>query len=222
MVYYWVIGAEGQRYGPADIDTLVCWAHEQRINASTILIDRGTERQITAESLTAVAAAIRRTAIGGEAVAIERDVPAPDEAATATRLPTPDGVPPSPFVHPGQPGGPTVSPGRAIPPVPLIPLGSPYPHQPSPMPYAARVRGPKNKVVAGLLGIFLGGLGIHRFYLGYTGIGLLMLFLSVFGLVASVFSFGCVFGIVGLWGFVEGIICLCGGMRDADGRDLCD
>lgn len=27
----------------------------------------------------------------------------------------------------------------------------------------------KSKIAAGLLGIFLGGLGIHKFYLGYTG-----------------------------------------------------
>ena len=27
----------------------------------------------------------------------------------------------------------------------------------------------KSKMTAGLLGIFLGGLGIHNFYLGYTG-----------------------------------------------------
>ena len=27
----------------------------------------------------------------------------------------------------------------------------------------------KSKMAAGLLGIFLGGLGIHNFYLGYTG-----------------------------------------------------
>ncbi len=30
----------------------------------------------------------------------------------------------------------------------------------------------KSKLVAGLLGIFVGELGIHRFYLGYTGIGI--------------------------------------------------
>jgi len=33
----------------------------------------------------------------------------------------------------------------------------------------------KNKVVAGLLAIFLGGLGVHKFYLGKTGQGLLYL-----------------------------------------------
>jgi len=35
----------------------------------------------------------------------------------------------------------------------------------------------KSKVTAGLLALFLGGIGAHKFYLGYTGIGLLYLFL---------------------------------------------
>jgi len=33
----------------------------------------------------------------------------------------------------------------------------------------------KNKVAAGVLGILLGGLGIHKFYLGKTGTGILYL-----------------------------------------------
>ena len=48
MVYYFIIAEDGNRYGPADIDTLVQWAHEGRVVESTVLIERGTERQITA------------------------------------------------------------------------------------------------------------------------------------------------------------------------------
>lgn len=41
----------------------------------------------------------------------------------------------------------------------------------------------KSRLVALLLCIFLGGLGIHRFYLGYTGMGLLYLFTGgIFGI----------------------------------------
>lgn len=35
--------------------------------------------------------------------------------------------------------------------------------------------GPKSQVIALILVIFVGGLGIHRFYLGYTGIGIIQL-----------------------------------------------
>ncbi|MBS4538091.1 TM2 domain-containing protein [Clostridium sp. D2Q-11] len=40
----------------------------------------------------------------------------------------------------------------------------------------------KSKVVAGLLAIFLGGFGIHKFYLGQTGQGILMLLFAWTGI----------------------------------------
>lgn len=54
----------------------------------------------------------------------------------------------------------------------------------------------KSKVAAGLLAIFLGGLGIHKFYMGKVGMGILYL----------VFCWTYIPAIVG---FVEGIIYLC-------------
>jgi TM2 domain-containing membrane protein YozV len=53
------------------------------------------------------------------------------------------------------------------------------------------------KVVAGILGILLGGLGAHKFYLGYTTPGIIQLVVSVVTCGAG--------GIIGL---VEGIIYL--------------
>jgi TM2 domain-containing membrane protein YozV len=41
----------------------------------------------------------------------------------------------------------------------------------------------KSRVVAALLAFFLGGLGIHKFYLGKNTAGLIMLLVSVFGAV---------------------------------------
>lgn len=69
----------------------------------------------------------------------------------------------------------------------------------------------KSKLVAGLLGIFFGSLGIHRFYLGYTTIGIIQIVVTVVT---------CGFG--GIWGFVEGIMCLTGSIPDSDGRPLAD
>ncbi len=60
----------------------------------------------------------------------------------------------------------------------------------------------KSKLAAGLLGIFLGYLGVHNFYLGYTGkaVGQLLITVLTCG-VGSVAS--------GIWGLVEGIMILC-------------
>ena len=77
-MYYFVITADGSRYGPADIDTLVGWVGEGRIVASTMLIERGTEREVGADSITAISAALRRRSGQGPAVAVERDASAGD------------------------------------------------------------------------------------------------------------------------------------------------
>lgn len=69
----------------------------------------------------------------------------------------------------------------------------------------------KSKLVAGLLGIFLGGLGIHNFYLGYTGKGVLQILLNF------------CFGVGYIWGLIEGILILCGKInKDAKGNPLKD
>ena len=50
----------------------------------------------------------------------------------------------------------------------------------TPVPIATEpAAGGRNKIVAALLAFFLGTLGIHRFYLGRTGSGVLMLVLSI-------------------------------------------
>jgi TM2 domain-containing membrane protein YozV len=196
-MYYFLIGADGNRYGPADIDTLVQWVGEGRIVASTLLIERGTEREVRADSITAVAAALRRVSGETPGAVIERQPFEQGELPTATAAPGRAAAP----VQPAPQGTRPVAPG--------VQLGA---------------AGHRSKIAAGLLGIFLGWLGIHRFYLGYSGIGLLMLLLTVLGGAAS--SFMCIPGLpcgfVWLWGFIEGIICLCGGMRDADGLKLRD
>jgi TM2 domain-containing membrane protein YozV len=70
----------------------------------------------------------------------------------------------------------------------------------------------KSKIVAGILGIFLGGFGIHRFYLGYTGIGIIQIIVTIVTC-----------GIGYLWGFIEGILILTGNInKDAQGNDLVD
>lgn len=63
------------------------------------------------------------------------------------------------------------------------------------VPQQTTVDAPKSKVAAGVLGILLGSLGVHKFYLGQIGLGILYV----------VFSWT---GIPGLIGLIEGIIYL--------------
>ena len=73
----------------------------------------------------------------------------------------------------------------------------------------------KSKVAAGLLAIFLGGWGIHKFYLGYIGIGVIYPVLNVVLILGACFTFGVAFFLaipiwlaIGIVSLVEGIIYL--------------
>ena len=69
--------------------------------------------------------------------------------------------------------------------------------------------GEKNKMVAGLLAIFLGWLGAHKFYLGYTGPGVLLLVLVPVNFVLAFVVVGLFTGVaVGVLTLVEGLIYL--------------
>ena len=61
----------------------------------------------------------------------------------------------------------------------------------------------KNKIAAGLFGIFLGWLGIHKFYLGLTTSGVIMLLAGTLGWLLVFPPF-----ISGVIGLIEGIIYL--------------
>lgn len=67
----------------------------------------------------------------------------------------------------------------------------------------------KQKMIAGILGILLGGFGVGRFYTGHIGMGIAQL-------VVSVVTLGC----GALWGVIDGILILVNGGTDADGRPL--
>ena len=63
----------------------------------------------------------------------------------------------------------------------------------------------KSKLTAILLCFFLGSIGIHRFYLGYTLIGVIQLL-----------TFG---GFI-IWAIVDLIMLIIGSLKDSEGNDL--
>lgn len=73
--------------------------------------------------------------------------------------------------------------------------GPQYPSQPIPI---ALIYPPKSRVAFILLGLFLGGLGIHNFYAGYSGRGAaqLLIIIFTFWLIFPIF-------IVGIWVIIE-------------------
>lgn len=65
--------------------------------------------------------------------------------------------------------------------------------------------GSEKKILAGVCGILLGGLGVHKFILGYTTEGAIMLLVSLLGgfLTCGISSL-----VVSIIGLVEGIMYL--------------
>ncbi len=78
--------------------------------------------------------------------------------------------------------------------------GTPVPPPPAQRP-PYQTNGYRSRTAAGVLGILLGAVGAHNFYLGYTG-------RAVAQLLITVVSCGALSPVSAIWGLVEGIIIL--------------
>lgn len=87
---------------------------------------------------------------------------------------------------------------------------------PAPVYGAPAMPGAKSKMAAGLLGIFLGGLGVHNFYLGYTTKAVIQLVVSIVG---GIITLGLAAFAMEIWGLVEGIMILTGKIN-VDGKGM--
>ena len=136
---YKIIGADGQQYGPVNLDQMRRWIAENRLRAETLVQAEGSTEWKPLSSFP-------------ELIAELRAVP------------------------------PIIGPPAAPPPVFSNPQAS-------------------NKIPAGICGILLGGFGVHKFILGYTGAGVVML-------LVSILTCGTVYAVMHVIGMVEGIIYL--------------
>lgn len=75
------------------------------------------------------------------------------------------------------------------------------------MPSMDRPKSDKKRLVAFILAWFLGIFGVHRFYVGKVGTGILMIF---------------TLGGFCIWALIDLILILCGVFKDKDGRPVVD
>ena len=68
-------------------------------------------------------------------------------------------------------------------------------------------------MAAGLLAIFLGIFGVHKFYLGYNTAGFIMLAITILG---SIFTIGVAAGAMWIISIIEGIIYLAKSQSEFD------
>ena len=111
-------------------------------------------------------------------------------------------------LDPGYAGGQYTTPPQPTPP-PQSPPAEPVFSSPAPLPYNASDVQSK-KLAAALTGILLGSLGVHKFILGYTNAGVVMLAVTLAStLLGSCLVFPLLGSIaIGVIGVVEGIIYL--------------
>jgi len=153
---YYVVGGNGQQYGPVDEETVRAWIGEGRVGSVSLSFRTGETEW---------------TPMGSR--------PEFQELFAARPV-----VPQVPAV-----------PAAMAPPGTLV-VGAPY--------------GTKDWLTALLLSIFLGLFAVDRFYLGYVGLGIVKLLVSVLTC-----------GIAGwIWWLIDIILIATGSLKDAQGRAL--
>ncbi len=76
--------------------------------------------------------------------------------------------------------------------------------------------GNNNKILAIILALFLGGFGIHRFYLGYKEIGFMQIGIFIVGFL----FFTPIIFIANIWAFIDLIQIVLGKLNNANGMEL--
>ena len=130
-----------------------------------------------------------------------------EPAATPVATPAPEALPSVAAVEPDPAPAPT-APAPTAPPLSASPVPAPAATFPNGKPMVdaqGRPASPKSRLAAVLLAWFFGVLGVHRFYVGKVGTGILMI-LTLGGL--------------GIWVLVDMIMILVGSFKDKQERYL--
>ena len=148
------------------------------------------------------------TAVQQQPSAPEQGVPVPPPYPAQQPY---SGQPNAPQVQNTAPQQPYGAP-QQIPQPPYPPYGVPQQPYAAPAPVMVDPSMQKSKLAAGLLGIFLGYLGVHNFYLGYTGKAVAQLLITLLT---------CFIGstVTSIWGLIEGIMILSGSIK-VDGKNI--
>lgn len=186
---YFVIGSDGNRYGPVPIATLEEWVDQNRIIPQTMLIDATTGISVSAQSIPSLNA---------------RFVPQTGYAQNQPHGGPGQSAHTGGYQQPNQSYGSSYNQFQA----PPGPNHLSYAHLYG---YSSR-----SKLVAIVLAVLLGPLGIHRFYLGYNGTGLIMLLMTL----ASPLTCFATAMITCVWAVADIVMIATGSMRDAEGRVL--
>ena len=131
------------------------------------------------------------------------DVTTPPPASPTDMTPPPpapaDVTPPPPAPAPMAPAAPGVAYAANGQPIPVFANGKPM------VDAFGEPVSDKSRLAAALLCWFLGVLGVHRFYVGKIGTGILMLV---------------TLGALGIWVLIDFIVILVGSFRDKEGKKL--
>ena len=240
---YSVIGTDGQVYGPVDVETLGQWSKQGRLAHDSNVIDALDGRVMRAHEVRELQPFFFTAPPVISPAQANPTGPYPQQAAqTAPRPAAPQTgyAPATPYPQPMQAPYPQA---MRVAPEPMQTYPPPLSHYSGqPMQQAASFQqgtpgapsvqvnnyialnqqtaammqmppGTRNKTTAILLCLFLGALGIHRYYLGHKGSGTAMLLITLF-------SAGYLSWISLIWSIVD-LIALCNNtLLDAENRTL--
>lgn len=186
---WYVTTDDEQSYGPVDREDLDAWVGEGRLNRDCQLLRDGDEQWQWADAVYPelaegeAAAAEGSVDEGSDEDALETNKQAAEPKSTSSKV-----------AREAKPSATSKTASKRV----ERPRDDGESHDDS-------MISDRSRITAGLLGIFLGPLGLHRIYLGYVLIGLLML--ATGG--------GC-----GIWSMIDAIRVLLGQVPDASGKTL--